>query len=537
MSAAGAERDGEPLDPELERMRELGHRVVDRVVERWANLRDRPANRPGSREEMEERLREPVPEEGGDPGEALAAFWEDVEPFAGATNHARFMAFIPSSPSFGSLLGSWVTAGCNFFQGTWIESPGPSQVELVALDWIKEAVGYPGEARGLLTSGGSAANLMGLAAARNATLGTEPGRGVAYTSDQAHSAVDRAFRILGVPEERVRRLPTDDAYRLDPAAVEEAVRRDREQGLRPFCVVASAGTTNTGAVDPLDEVADLCRRRELWMHVDGAYGAAAAVTDRGRERLSGMERADSLVLDPHKWMYVGYETGCLLVRDGDALYDAFHVLPDYLKDVEAERGEVNFADYGVQLTREARAIRVWMSLKTHGLDAVRREIRRTCRLAEGAEEEVRGRPELELMSRASMGVVCFRHAGPDVPGNGDAGAERAADSAEPAAGAEPADPADPADPSDSAEPADPRGPAGEPLAARARDDHRIDVLNDRIVKRIQEEGTFMLSSTRLHGRYVIRLCPLNHRTTAADVVDLLDEVVRIGGELSRSATE
>ncbi len=507
MSGAGPEGDGEPLDPELERMRELGHRVVDRIVERWANLRDRPANRPGSRDEMEERLREPVPEEGGDAEDALASFWEDVEPFAGATNHARFMAFIPSSPSFGSVLGDWLVAGCNFFQGTWIESPGPSQVELVVLDWLKEAVGYPGRARGLLTSGGSAANLMGLAAAREHALGTDPRRGVAYTSDQAHSAVDRALRILGVPEERLRRLPSDDDYRLDPETVEQAVRRDRERGLEPFCVVASAGTTNTGAVDPLDEVADLCRRRELWMHVDGAYGAAAAVTGWGRERLSGMERADSLVLDPHKWMYVGYETGCLLVRDGEALYDAFHVLPDYLKDVEAERGEVNFADYGVQLTREARALRVWMSLKTHGLDAVRREIDRTRRLAEHAEREVRERPELELMSRASMGVVCFRWAGPE-SGNGNetgngagGGTGRAGES------------------------------DGAPLAARTRDDHRIDARNERIVKRMQEEGTFMVSSTRLHDRYVIRLCPLNHRTTAGDVDDLLDEVVRLGREI------
>jgi len=502
LSGAGQQQEeGEPLDPDLERMRELGHDVVDRVVERWAGLRERPANRPGTREAMEERLREPVPEEGADAEEALSAFWEDVEPFAGATNHARFLAFIPSSPSFGSLLGSWLMAGCNFFQGTWIESPGPSEVELVVLDWLKESVGYPGEARGLLTSGGSAANLMGLAAARNRTLGTEPGGGVAYCSDQAHSAVDRAFRILGVPEERVRKLPSDARYRLDPDAVEEAVRRDRERGLRPFCVVASAGTTNTGAVDPLDEVADLCRRRDLWMHVDGAYGAAAAVTDWGRERLSGLERADSLVLDPHKWMYVGYETGCLLVRDGEGLYDAFHVLPDYLKDAEAERGEVNFADYGVQLTREARALRVWMSLKMHGMDAVRREIGRTRDLARRAESEIEARPELELMSRASMGVVCFRHAGPD-------GGEGRADGA----------------------PRD--GRDARPLAAARREDPDLDRWNERIVKRIQEEGAFMVSSTRLHGRYVIRICPLNYRTTAGDVEDFLDEVARLGRELS-----
>lgn len=514
MSGAGAEGDGEPMDLELERMRELGHRVVDRVVERWANLRERPTARPGSREEMEERLREPAPEEGGDPEEALAAFWEDVEPFAGATNHPRFMAFIPSSPSFGSLLGDWLTAGCNFFQGTWIESPGPSQVELVVLDWIKEAVGYPGGARGLLTSGGSAANLMGLAAAREHVLGTDPDGGVAYCSDQAHSAVDRALRVLGVPEDRVRRIPSDEAYRLDPDAVEEAVRRDRERGLRPFCVVATAGTTNTGAVDPLEEIAELCRRQGLWMHVDGAYGAAAAMTERGRERLSGLERADSLVLDPHKWMYVGYETGCLLVRDGEALYDAFHVLPDYLKDVEAERGEVNFADYGVQLTREARAIRVWTSLKTHGLEAVRGEIERTCRLAGRAEGWVRERPELELMSRASMGVVCFRHAGPEAARAGRGGAEPP--------------PAD--DTAGAGE--DSAGAGEEPLAARSRDDPELDAFNEEIVERSQEEGRFMVSSTRLHGRYVIRLCPLNHRTGAGDVEDLLDEVVRLGRELS-----
>jgi len=460
-------------------MRALGYAAVDRIVARWAGLRDLPASGPATRAEMEARLQEPIPWEGLPLEEVVERFWTDIEPFAGRIDHPRFFAFVPSSPTFASVLADWLSAGCNFFQGTWIESAGPSQAELVVIDWLKSCFRLPETAFGLLTSGGSAANLVGLATAREVKLGGLPAGGVAYGSDQTHSAAGRALRILGFPRERLRRIPTGADGRLPPEAVALAVAKDRAAGLTPFCVIANAGTTNTGAVDPLDALADLCEREQLWLHVDGAYGAFAALTVRGRRLLEGLERADSLVLDPHKWFYVGYEAGCLLVRDGAQLRSTFAVLPDYLQDTETLSGEVNFADYGLQLSRTTRALKLWFSLKTHGLASMIAAIDRTQHLAELAARKVQALPGLQLVSPASLGVICFRYVG-------------------------------------TASEEDRGGLSEEAL----------DTINERAVKRIQRESRYMLSSTRIAGRYVVRLCPMNYRTTEADVEGALREVMR-----------
>lgn len=460
-------------------MRSLGYRMVDRVVRRWESLRDLPAGGMAGRTEMENRLREPLPREGTPVEDLLERFWHDIEPFAGRIDHPRFFAFIPSSPTFASLLGDWLASGCNFFQGTWIESAGPSEAELVVIEWLREALGLPVGTEGILTSGGSAANLLGLAVARRAKLGGVPAEGVAYASDQAHTAVDRALRILGFPPERFRRLPARADGRLDPDAVVAACERDRAAGLRPFCVAASAGTTNTGAVDPLVELADLCAEGDLWLHVDGAYGALARLTARGGALLEGLERADSLVLDPHKWLYVGYEAGCLLVREGERLASTFRVLPDYLRDTEVRAGEVNFADRGLQLTRAARALKLWFGMKAHGVDALAAAMDRTQDLAEAGERIVRSMPGLEVASPASLGILCFRY-------------------------------------------------TGEPPL----EDGMADRVNEEALRRIQRAGRFMLSSTRLSGRFVVRLCPLNYRTTRADVEEAIAAVAEASREVA-----
>lgn len=486
---------GNPLELPPDEMRRLAHLVADAVVERWAGLRERPALRTAGRREMEERLREPLPWHGEPLDVLLGRFWKEIEPFAGRIDHPRFLAFIPSSPTFAGLLGDWLAAGCNFFQGTWLESAGPSQVELVVLDWLKECLGLPGDAGGLLTSGGSAANLLGLAVGREERLGGDPTGGTAYCSDQTHASVDRALRLLGIPGERVRRLPAGPDWRLQPEAVARAVAEDREGGLRPFCVIANAGTTNTGAVDPLRALAGLCDREGMWLHVDGAYGAVGRITVRGRKRLEGLDLADSLVLDPHKWLYVGYEAGCLVVRDAPALRRCFHVWPDYLQDVETggpqEAGEINFADLGLQLTRQARALKLWLSFKAHGISAMIAAVDRTQHLAELAERRVRDDPALELASPAGLGILSFRYVG-----------------------------------------------------ERPTPEEELDDLNRSIVRRMTAAGRFMLSSTRLgweegrfrggvaRTRYVIRLCPMNYRTTEADIEAALAEVRRWGDALS-----
>src|SRR5919202_634599 len=287
----------------------------------------------------------------------------------------------------------------------------------------------PAGAGGLLNTGGSNATLTAVIAARHAAIGDDAGRIARltmYTSDQAHSSVVRAAWMAGIPRAHVRLLDTDTDFRLRPDVLAEAVARDRAAGRLPFLVVASAATTNTGAVDPLGAVADLCARERLWLHADAAYGGFAILTERGRAALAGLERGDSVTLDPHKWLFVPFECGCLLARDPRRLLDAFRILPEYLQDVAAEGEQVNFADYGEQLTRYSRALKVWLSVRYFGVAALRAAMDRAMDLAAYAERLVRAEPSLEVLAPAQFGVLCFRArgAGSDDPGALDALNER-----------------------------------------------------------------------------------------------------------------
>ena len=469
--------DALQLDADL--MRRLGYEVVDRVLDRWSGLRRDRAWNTADRVHTEGLLREPAPESGRDPDEVIQRVLRDVLPYAGRIDHPRFFAFIPASPTWPSFLAHVLTSGFNIFQGTWLESAGPSQVELVVLDWFREWLGMPETAGGLFTSGGSAATLDALVAARHAAGNDD--RLVLYESDQCHAAVHRAARICGFRDENLRQIPTDDHYRLDVAALAEAVRRDRAEGRKPFMVSANAGATNTGAIDPLDAIADLCAREGLWFHVDAAYGGFAILDEATRPKLKGIERADSVVLDPHKWLFQPYETGCLMVRDAALLRDAFRIMPEYLQDADMTLEHVNFADRGLQLSRSFRALRVWMSIQMLGLDEFRVVIRRAMRLARDAEAHIRDSARLELLSPASLGMVCYRFHPPGV------------------------------DPS------------------------MLDSLNRAIQEEIVESGFAMISSTRLQGAYSLRLCILNYRSTWEDVRATLARVEEIGRRLRAAA--
>lgn len=450
------------LELPREEMRAMGYAVVDRLVERLDGLGEAPAWRGASREEMRERLAGAAPEEPGAFESLLDRLDETVLPYRGSVDHPRFFAFVPSSPTWPGILADFMAAGHNVFQGTWLESAGPSALELEVLGWFKEWVGYPAGAAGLLMSGGSAANLTALATARSARLGDEWSDGVLYVSGETHSSVVRAARILGFRRDRVRQVAVDGDLRLDPGSLAAAMAEDRAAGLRPFLVVANGGATSTGTVDDLERLGSVCDEEDLWLHVDAAYGGFAILTDPGRRALAGLERADSLTLDPHKWLFQPFEVGCLLVREGTRLVDAFHIMPDYLQDTEVRSGplpddaEVNFADRGLQLTRSFRALKIWLTIQYYGLGAIRRAIAAGIELAERAEERIRASETLRLVSPAALGVVCFRS------DDGEAGdAER--------------------------------------------------------VRRLSESGLGMISSTRVRGEYALRLCILNHRSRWRDV--------------------
>jgi aromatic-L-amino-acid decarboxylase len=460
------ERD--PLEVDPETMRQLGYRTVDLLVDRLAGLRARPVLRRGTPAELARRLDGPPPEGPQSFERILEQLGTDVLPFLSLNDHPGFFAYVPGCGTWPGVLGDLVASACNIEASSWVQAAGPSQLELVVLGWFRQWIGYPEEAAGVLVSGGSAANLTALACAREALLGAMSDEVVAYLSDQAHSSMARAARVLGFRPNQVRVLPVDDGYRMRPEALAAAMAADLRAGRRPLFVAASAGSTSTGAVDPLPELAALCHERGVWFHVDAAYGGFAALTGRGRRWLAGMELADSVTLDPHKWLYQPFECGCLLVRAGRRLREAFRIQPVYLRDTEAAELEVNFSDLGVQLSRTSRALKLWMSLRYFGVDAFRAAIDRAIDLALLAQARIEASDRLELLSPARLGVVCFR-----------------------------------------------RRPQG-------MDEDDLERLNQALAEGLAASGQGLVSSTRLRGRFALRMCVLNHTSRAEDVERVLD---------------
>lgn len=462
-------------------MRALGYRVVDMIVDHHQALPGKSATSVARRDSLEELLREPPPRDGLDPEEVLATVERDVLSNIMYCTHPRHFAWVPGPGNFVSVLADALASGVNVCPGTWLESSGPSQIELITTEWLIELCGLPETAGGVFVSGGSIANLTGLVAARQMKLGGDMRDAVIYSSDQAHSSNWKNIRILGFQPDQTRLIPVDDGLRLDVAALTAAVDADRRAGRRPFCVIATAGTTNTGTVDPLNAIADLCEAQELWMHVDGAYGAAAVLTERGRGLLEGMERAHSLVLDPHKWLFQPFDIGCCLVRDVRWLEESFSEHPEYLQDTRDKMDmsrEVNFCDRGVQLTRAFRALKLWMSIKVFGLERFRLAIDRGFDNAARAQQLLEDHGAFEIATPAQLGVVTFRYRPRDAGG------------------------------------------------------HDLDQLTRRILDGIVADGHAMLTTTVIRGQTVLRLCTINPRTTDEDIRSTIDMIARIGAECS-----
>src|SRR5499427_283019 len=452
-----------PLAMEVEAMRRAGYAAVDALAARMAAPEAEPVLRRASPAEMRARLGGPPPEQGAGLDAVLARVIEDVLPYAAGTNHPGYFAFIPCFTTWPAALAELTAAAANPQPWAWMESPAATQIELEVIDWFRSWLGMPAGTGGVLVSGGSAANLTALLVAREAAGGPSEDS-VMYVSDQGHSSLARTARTMGLRPHQVRVLPTDDHWRLQPETVSAAAHTDRRAGRIPFAVCAGAGSTSTGAVDPLAGLADVCAAEEIWLHVDAAYGGFAALTPKGRALLAGIERADSVTVDPHKWLFQPFECGGVLVRDGARLARTFSVHPDYLDSTSTHRtGEVNLGDCGLQLSRGFRALKVWMSVRAFGLAAFRTAIDRNVELAAYAEALVRDNEALTSMAPASLGIVCFRR---EWPGCDEAETER-------------------------------RGIA--------------------LADALERSGDAFVSTTRLAGRHAIRLCILNPTSAAAHV--------------------
>jgi glutamate/tyrosine decarboxylase-like PLP-dependent enzyme len=455
-------------------MLELADQVSRIVVNRIQGLPDEAAWLGGSRAELEPLMREDPPEEGRPPEEVIERAAREILPIAGRVDHPRFFAFVPSSPTWPGVLADYMAAGYNTFQGTWLGASGPSQLEVVVIDWFRDWLGYPDTAGGLFTSGGSAASLDAFVAAREAA--GAPERATVYMSDQSHTALSRAATIVGVRPAHVRKVPSDRFFRMDMDRLRRMVAEDRAAGFAPIAVCGNAGTTNTGAVDPMEEMADFCEAEGIWMHVDAAYGGFAILCEEGQRLFRGLNRADSIAMDAHKWLFQPFEAGCLMVKDVRKLEEAFTVHPEYLQDAQWGAAHPNFGDRGLQLTRSFRALKVWMSIQTFGMAAFRRSISKGIELAAEAEAYVRASDVLQIANPASLGVVCFR--------------------------------------------VNPKG--------CGLDDAVLETINVEVQAGVIGSKVAMMSSTRLRGLYSLRLCILNHATTWGDVRLTLETIESLG---------
>jgi glutamate/tyrosine decarboxylase-like PLP-dependent enzyme len=443
-------------------MRKLGHLVVDRLVEWDRALASGPAAQRATRSELEERLGGPPADDPAEAAELVDRLLADAIPYGQRTDHPRFMGYIPGAATWTAVLGNLLTVGCNVFGGSWLGNAGTTVLELTVLDWFKDWLGYPPVAEGLLTTGGSEANLLAVLCAREAIAGQPLREAVAYVSDEAHSSVGRALRAAGLEKDQIRVVATDERLSMSLDGLAQAVADDRSAGRVPFLVVASAGTTNTGAVDPLADLRLLCDESRLWLHVDAAYGGFFALSRRGRAALSGVELADSITLDPHKGLAQPWGTGCILVRAAGGLSETFRMTPTYLRDARQFEDAVNLFDRGLQLTRPARAVPIWFSVHAHGLAPFRRALDDALDLAAHAQAIVESRPEAELVTRASLGIVTFR---------------------------------------------------------------RGDGRDEEAVRQLNAGGLGHVSTTVIDGRVTLRLCINGFRTTASDVETVVDALL------------
>lgn len=459
---------------------ELIDPVLEWLNQHWATLREQPVNGCATRAKLEALLREPPPEDGQSFRDVFSEFRDKIAPYSCRINHPRFLGFVPGAPSILSVIGELLTAGTNFFAGVWVEGASAAMVELLVLDWFKELLGYPSTAEGILTAGGSEANLTALAAARDVLLSYEDRAvAVAYVSEQRHRSIDRAAMVIGLRPDQVHVVPADDRFRCQPTLLEKAIVADRAAGRRPWLVVANAGATNTGAVDPLRELVTLCRSEGLWLHVDAAYGWAGALAESERLRFDGLDEVDSITLDPHKWFGQTFDVGCLLVRDTGRLTNTFAVRPDYLQDVEPTGGAVNFADRGLALTRRFRALKIWLSVKVLGIGWFRKLAERSCLLGELAERLLRQTPHFEILCPRQLSIVCYRYRPPGLT------------------------------------------------------ETRVDQLNLDLVEAVRQSDKAFVSSTRLRGRVALRFCFVNWQTTATDVEAVIELLRSFGEHLLR----
>src|SRR5262245_21791121 len=477
------------LKPSPDRVREMGAAALEWAAAYLDSIRNLPIAPAARSAELRDRLAEPLPAEGRDFDRLLATFRDIVVEGTRHHGHPRFFGYVSAPGTAVAAVADFLASVLNANLPAWRSAPAPVELERLTIDWIKEALGYDATAGGLFTSGGSMANLTALVAARHRHCGeavslhgmrSRPAPLRIYTSSEAHHSTHKAAALLGIGRENVVSVATDDRLRMDVDELAHAVEQDRAAGLDPFCVVATAGSVVTGAVDPLGEIAAIERNHGLWMHVDACYGGFARLAPSARALFDGLAAADSIALDPHKWLYLPADCGCLLYRDPAAVLGAFTLDADYTRILQDEPAEAYaFWDYGPELTRRFRALKVWMTMAHAGSQAIGAAIESNLDCARYFAQLVDAGEDFELLAPVELSIFCFRYLPPFARGRRDITAD---------------------------------------------EERELDQLNERIMVAVQRAGSSYLSNATVNGRFALRGCVLNYRTTRQDMDRLLQDV-------------
>jgi len=472
------------LDPSADELREWGNSVIQFMADYLGDLRDRNVYRRMSSREIRQRLDSALPINGSDFDALLNIFRDNIIPFSRQNAHPRMFGYVqsPGTPvaAFADLLASTLNANLT----VWRSAPAPVELERLTIDWVRQILGFNAEAGGLFVSGGSMANLAAIAAARQAK-DCSSGRLRIYASSETHFSVAKAAALLGIGRENVRHVAVDEHFRIRVDDLFAKITADLEAGYVPFCIVANAGTVNTGAVDPFEEIRKVADRFQLWMHVDGSYGAFAVLAKSARKLFAGIERADSIALDPHKWLYLPVDVGCVIYRAPEIARAAFAHEAEYTRIIGEEADEAfAFWDYGPELSRRFRALKVWMLLKGVGLDSLAEAIESNLACARHLESIVQASDDFEMAAPVELSIFCFRYV---------------------------------------------------PVRLRNESSQAIDAFNERLLVALQRDGSSYLSNATLGGRFALRGCVLNYRTTLRDMETLLDDLRRVAKSLPVSA--
>lgn len=420
-----------------------------------------------------------IPSQGRQVQEVMEEMMKEVYDYGARVNHQRFFGFIPGPADLNSWIGDVMSSAYNLHAGCWLTSPTASFIEKTLIKWLSEKVGYNTEhSSGLFVSGGSMANLTAMVAARDNKLSFDKLHlGTAYVSDQTHSSIKKALKISGISPNNIRKIPSDSNYKMKIDELEQAIKNDVKNGLNPFVVIASAGTTNTGSIDPIQEIANICSKYKLWMHVDGAYGASILLSEKYNHLLKGIENADSVSWDAHKWLFQTYSCAMVLVKDKNNLAQSFSENPEYLRDLDVNDGEINYGNIGIELTRPTRSLKLWFTLQTLGTKEMSRRIEHGVYLAEYAKKVLDNLDNWEIVSDPNLAIINFRYV-----------------------------------------------PSG-------MSNQEIDDLNNKISHLALEENYAGVFTTVLNGKVVLRMCSINHETTENDIRQTISKLDKFAKNL------